>query len=232
MRTITLALTNFNRFALLRESFAQVIDDDRISEIVISDDCSDIAIYKAIKEAYKDIPKVKLHRNYTNQGVYRNKYHSVLHSKNEWVVVFDSDNVINKDYIDKLYEIEEWDKKTVYSPDWGKPEFDYRRFGGHTITRENVASFFHWTKFDCIINTMNCFVNRVEYLKVFDEKTEPIAADSAYFNYRWLDAGNKFYVVEGMRYQHLIHKGSHYVQTSHKSNAFHAELMYKFKHMS
>lgn len=42
---ITLALTHWNRFDMLCESFAQVIDDERIGEIVIVDDHSDDGSY-------------------------------------------------------------------------------------------------------------------------------------------------------------------------------------------
>lgn len=234
MKTITLALTNFNRFDLLITSFKQVLCDDRIAEIVISDDASSMLIYEKIVEHFKDVEKVKVHRNATNQGVYRNKYHSVLHATSEWVIVFDSDNIMGVDYIDALYATHEkrgWDSHVVYCPEFARPKFDYTRFAGHTITKANASMYFHWNQFDCLINTMNCFVHREEFLKVFDSQTEPIAADSAYFNYRWLMAGNRMYVVPGLQYDHLVHKGSHYVNNATKSNRFHSDLMYKFKTM-
>lgn len=228
---ITLALTNYNRSELLFKSFAQVINDERISEIVISDDASDAAIWRQISDHYKGNAKVKLHRNASNQGVYRNKYHSVYLSSNPWVIVFDSDNIIGTDYIDKLFAIDDWNPGVLYSPDFGKPEFDYTHFAGKTITRANVSAFLREKRFDCLINTMNCFVNREQYIKIWDPNTEPIAADSAYLNYLWLNAGNEIYVVPGMQYEHLVHKGSHYVNHSHKSNAFHATIMGKLKLM-
>jgi glycosyltransferase involved in cell wall biosynthesis len=228
---ITLALTNFNRYNLLLESFHQVLADERISEIVISDDASDTQIFSQIVQHFRVVEKVKVFRNVTNQGVYRNKYHSVLVASNPWVIVFDSDNVIAPDYIEQLLVLQPWDQQTVYCPEFARPGFDYTHFSGQVITRENVASFYNQRRFDCLINTMNCFVNRFEFLAVFDPHTEPVAADSAYFNYRWLEAGNRMYVVPGLQYDHLIHKGSHYVNNSAKSNAFHADLMNKFKNM-
>jgi glycosyltransferase involved in cell wall biosynthesis len=45
MRKISLCLTNYNRKELLMESFAHVLNDERISEIIISDDHSDEDIY-------------------------------------------------------------------------------------------------------------------------------------------------------------------------------------------
>jgi glycosyltransferase involved in cell wall biosynthesis len=233
MKTITLSLTNYNRVGLLRESFAQVIDDDRISEIVISDDASDLTVYKAIQHEYKDIAKVKIHRNLSNVGVYQNKYRSALHATNDWVILFDSDNVLGKDYIDTLYNLPvlDWNPTVVHCPDFAKPKFDYRHFAGKIIDKENASKFFRQKQFDCLINTMNCFVNREEFLKVFDPNTEPSAADSAYFNYKWLMAGNSMLVVPGLQYEHRIHAGSHYVQNIASSNAFHSKMMDAFKYM-
>lgn len=229
MRTITLAITNYNRVALLRESFAQVIDDDRISEIVISDDASDLTVYKAIQHEYKDIAKVKIHRNLSNVGVYQNKYRSALHATNDWVILFDSDNVLGKDYIDKLYELPEWDEHTEYCPAKAHPSFDYSKLG--LITKENVNSMWRIKQFDAFVNTNNSFFNREEYLRHFDPDFEPISSDSIYMNYRWLAAGNKIQVVKGMEYYHRIHKGSHYVQNCEKSNVIHASIMEKIKQL-
>lgn len=235
MIPVTLAITTFNRFDLVVKSFEQVLDDPRISEIVISDDASDLAIYNQLTNHFQYADKVRIHRNLTNQGVYRNKYTSVVLAHSDWVIVFDSDNIIGKDYLDALYAAgwdSGWDAKTVYCPEFAKPKFDYRHFSGKTIDRSNAASFFKEKQFDCLINTMNCFVNREEYLKYYDPETEPAAADSAYFNFRWLTAGNKMLVVEGLQYEHLVHAGSHYVQNIGRSNAFHSKMMNAFKTMT
>jgi len=230
MRTITLAITTYNRTDLLYKSFEQVVDDERISEIVIVDDASKKEIFEEINLLNHN-PKIKLLRNSSNRGVYRNKYESVQLSSNEWVIVFDSDNIISTKYIDTLYDIGTWQPKTVYCPDFAKPKFDYRHFAGKLIYKSTAASFFKLPQFDCLINTMNCFVNRDEFLKHFDPETEPSAADSAYFNYRWLMAGNSMYVVPGLEYEHLVHSGSHYVQNIGASNKFHAQMMNAFKTM-
>lgn len=232
MRTITLAVTHFNRFPMLIESFAKVLKDDRVNEILISDDASDTETFSKLLDYCKPIEKIKLYRNASNQGVYRNKYQSVLYSSNPWVIVFDSDNVIDKGYIDKLYEIEEWDPKVVYCPAFAKPKFDYRHFTKVPfITKRNAGKYFKERQFDCLINTMNCFVNREEYLKVYDPDVEPSAADSAYFNFRWLMADNVMCVVDGLEYEHRIHNGSHYIQNIASSNAFHSKMMNAFKYM-
>jgi len=229
--TITLAITNYNRFELLIKCFQKVLDDERISEIVIVDDHSKKDIYEDIVDYFQTENKIKIYRNNQNLGVYRNKRQSVLHSSNDWVIVFDSDNIIDTSFIDTLYKIKDWRPNTVYCPDFAKPKFDYRHFAGKLIYKGTASSFFKLPQFDCLINTMNCFVNRDEYLRHFDPDTEPSAADSAYFNYRWLIAGNSMYVVPGLEYEHLVHSGSHYVQNIGASNKFHAQMMNAFKTM-
>lgn len=231
-RKITLAITVHNRFDLLVKCFEQVIDDSRISEIVIVDDRSDLSYFSQILDKFKDIEKIAVHRNSTNLGVYKNKYESVARSNNDWVIVFDSDNVITKDYLDKLYALPIWFPDVLYSPDFARPTFDYRHFGGRTIDKSNVGACFKEKQFDCLINTMNCFVHRDTYMAVFNPNgPDPVAADSAYFNYLWLNAGNKIYVVPGLEYDHLVHGGSHYVKNIGRSNTFHAKVMSQLKAM-
>lgn len=231
MTPITLSLTNHNRYDLLLESFAQVLDDDRIGEIIISDDKSDLKYFDKILAYCQGKQKIRLFRNSQTEDVYKNKYRSAVYASNEWCILFDSDNVITPKYLDVLEKLEPWDKHTVYSPDFAKPEFDFRHISGKMIDRTNVSKFFKEKRFDCLINLMNCFINKEEYLKVFDPHVEPVAADSAYFNYTWLSAGNKFYVVPGLEYEHRIHNGSHYVQNIGRSNVMHAKVMDMLKNM-
>ena len=86
--------------------------------------------------------------------------------------------------------------------------------------------------FDTMLNAMNFFVNRAEYLRIFDTtKEEPWTADSIYFNYLWLKAGNKIYVTPGMQYDHLVHDGSHYKNNVHKTGNFYNEVVQKLKEL-
>lgn len=229
MRTITLAITHLNRLPLLIESFAKVVEDSRVSEILISDDASDSKTFSQLLEYCKPIEKIKIYRNSSNVGVYRNKYQSVLYSSNPWVIVFDSDNVIDKGYIDKLYEIEEWDDKTEYCPEKANPNLDYSFLGGVELSAKNVNGYWKERHFQSFLNTFNSFFNREEYLKTFDPDFEPISSDSIYMNFNWLKRGNKMKVVKGMEYYHRIHKGSHYVQNCEKSTVIHREIEQKIK---
>lgn len=230
MRKISLCLTTYQRYDLLLKSFAQVLNDDRISEIVIVDDHSDANTVQALRHLHFSNGKVKIFYNDHNHGVYRNKKRSVELATNEWCIVFDSDNVITPAYLDTLYSIENWETKTAYLPSFGKPTFDWRHLAG-TYTRSNIADHIRRPMMDSVINAMNFFVNRDRYLQVFDPKVEPISADSIYINYLLLLNGGTMEIVKGLEYEHLIHKGSHYVQNRGASNNMHGLIMNKLKQM-
>lgn len=221
---ISLCITTYNRYQLTIDSFFQVLSDERIDEIVVVDDCSNDGSFEKLLEYFYDPYKVKLYRNDINLGVYRNKKRSVELATNEWCIVFDSDNIIEPGYVDKLYELQPWDAHTEYCPALAEPAFDYTSLSDILISKGNVNTLWKKKQFDAFLNTMNSFWNREEYLKVWDETVEPISSDSIYMNYRWLAAGNKIQVVEGMKYQHLIHKGSHYVNNCAQSTVIHKDI--------
>lgn len=222
MKKISLCITNYNRNAYLFKSFEQVLNDERIGEVVIVDDCSDPDIYKAIEERCKYMPKVKLFRNEVNLDVYANKREAVSKAKYEYVILFDSDNVIATNYLDQVYLLPH-SKTTIFAPDFAMPVFDYRKFAGLNIKRSNVHEYCFKPGFDCLINTMNYFVNRDEYLSIWQPKDGIIGADSIYMNYLWLSAGNSIYVVPSLTYFHRVNDfnkgehGSNYVKHAQKS---------------
>lgn len=232
MIPISLCITTYNRLEFTIESFKQVLQDDRISEIILSDDCSELVIFEKLKTFCEGIPKVKLSRNLLQQGCYQNKMIAVSLASNPWVIIFDSDNVIDSSYIDALEKTGDLDPRTVYHPDFAMPHFNFSHFGGHTITKHNVKFYVDQYMGGTIFNAMNYVVNRDEYLKVFDRTySEPWAADSIIQNYNWLNAGNSIFVVPFMRYCHQIHDGSHFKIHQHKSLKLAHEYEEKLKQL-
>src|ERR1051325_1420638 len=101
---LSLCITTYNRLELLKESYAQVIDDPRISEIIIVDDCS---TEPGIKEKVNSLAggKVKVFHQAQNRGMSRNKADAISYASNEWCIIFDSDNVIGPDYLDAFFDL-------------------------------------------------------------------------------------------------------------------------------
>lgn len=231
---ISLCFTTWNRDSLLFEAFRHVVNDERVSEIVIVDDCSQKIDFKVVEAFCESYEKVRLYRNKANVGCYQNKAIAISKAHNEWVAILDSDNIFRPDYLDKLFRYNTqhgWKSNTILAPDFAQPTFDYRHFSGHTITKQNVSGYAKKKRFDCLINTANYFVNRDEYLRVFDKSIEPWTADTMYQNRNWLVAGNQIHVLQGLQYEHRIHPQSHYQQFNHKTNGLDKIIMNEFKWM-
>lgn len=209
---LTLAITVYNRYEMLLESFANVIDDDRIDQILIMDDHSDEEYWKKIKDLPAYNPKIKVVRQLQNRGMSVNKRDAIFNSKNEWVIIGDSDNVFGKDYVDALFKGTDWASRVIHCPEFAKPHFDYRNI-------PQVYNIKHFGKPDfsnpmvsCFFNTCNYVVNREKYLSVWQENKGVIASDTIWFNYLWLKAGNYFDIVDNMQYVHRVHDGSGFMK--------------------
>lgn len=227
---VTLALTSWNRDSLTFESFRQVLNDERISEIVISDDHSDERIYQNLVFMCNGIEKVKIFRNETNLGCYHNKRKAVELSNNPFVILFDSDNILTTKYLDAIPNT--LSSRTIYQPEFARPHFDFTKYSNHSFDRTIAKNYSTQETFCTMLNAMNFLVNREEFLKVFDTtKSEPWTADSIYFNYLWLKAGNSIYVTPGMQYDHLVHNGSHYKNNVHKTGNFYNEVKQMIKEL-
>jgi len=232
-RRISICITTYNRGDMTVNSFQRVLNDPRISEIVIIDDCSNSDEWNKLCNNIGALNnfKIKLHRNEQNLGCFRNKREAISKAENEFVVILDSDNSMDVDYIDHVYAYGFWGKNVVYAPDFAKPKFDYTAFASKAITKKNVRHFVNQTNFDALINTMNYFVNRDEYIRVWNDNEEPHAIDSFYQNVQWLEAGNIILVVKGLQYEHSVHRGSLYMEIGHKTGQLFKILKNKLKAM-
>jgi len=233
---ISICITSYNRTDLLYESFRQVLNDERISEIVIVDDCSNPVVWAEINQKLGGIDKIKLFRNEKNLGCYRNKREAVSKASNEFVILIDSDNSIGIDYINAV-DAHPFMPNTILQPVFARPHFDLTKFSSQHITKQNVYYFASDPMFTLALNAMNYFVNRDEYLRVWEDCPEPWTSDSILQNYNWLKAGNSIYFCPGLEYLHKVNdygkeEKSHY-QTNNKRTAkgFHEGLIRKLKAM-
>lgn len=227
---LSLAITHYNRYEMVVESFAQVIDDVRLSEILIMDDCSTDGSYEKLRDHFKGNEKVRVIRQASNRGMLVNKADAVAHANNHWVVLLDSDNIIGKSYLDSLWHMGVYHgppqlyPETIYVPEYAKPQFDYRQFAGKKFNRHNSIDLIKDDMGNCLLNTCNYLVHRDTYGKVFEENPEMRGTDTLWFNYLWLKSGNSFYVVPGMQYYHRQHEGSTWLQHAAYNMAKAAEL--------
>jgi glycosyltransferase involved in cell wall biosynthesis len=231
-RRISLCIPNYNRVDMLLESFEKVYSDDRISEIIVSDDHSDGEVYYELESLFKLMPKVKMFRNDVNQDCYKNKHTAIELATNDWVILLDSDNIIGLDYLDKLSAIPVWDDMLIYAPCFAAPNFDFRPYAGMVVRRGNVSEYIDKPMFETMLNAANFFVNRKRYLSIWDGRVDPVTSDSIFFTYKWLEDDNVIYVVDGLEYFHRVHEGSHYKNNVARTpNGFHESILNKLRQL-
>lgn len=216
--TISLAITSYNRYEMTVESFALVIDDPRIDDIVVLDDCSTDGSYEKLRDHFKENDKVRVIRQAQNRGMSLNKRDAIALAKNDWVIIFDSDNILDDSYLDELEN--EWNLRwprsnEIYCPSFARPDFDYRALQNYKIDKWNIGSILSGrigNTANMLLNTCNYVVNKTEYLKIYQHNDAMKGTDTVWFNYLWLSAGNSFYVVPEMDYYHRIHDDSGFLQ--------------------
>lgn len=222
---ISLAITTYNRYDLTIKSCSQVLDDPRIDDIVILDDCSTDGSFEKLVEHFKPWPHVRVLRQAKNRGMSLNKADAIGYAKNEWVMILDSDNVVTPAYFDAFFRSEEkldLNPIRIYCPDFAAPNFNYRRIAGQFVGYESVSRQLRSRDgdiYNTCLNTCNYIVHAEEYLRVYRYNPEMKATDTAWFAYLWLQAGNDFYVVPGMEYEHLVHGKSGFLEDANYNMA-------------
>jgi len=233
--SISFVVTTFKRTDLLYQAVEHAIDHPIVTEVLIVDDCSPMEITAEIWNRLQGIMKVRVGRNQNNLGCYHNKKHALSLATNEWCVLADSDNLFPKEYFDRLESLltAGINPNTVYQPSFAKPHFNFTKFEGELITSGNVKYFLDKdvNTFGTMLNAMNYFVNRDEYLKVWEDRSEPWTADSILQNYNWLKAGNSIYVVPGLEYSHRVHEGSHYKEHVSKTGRLYDDILFKLRRL-
>lgn len=224
MQKISLAIPTHNRFDLALKSFAQVLEDPRIGEIVLSDDASTDGSYARLQAHFRGHPKVRLFQNTQNRDCYANKELAVTRCVLPWAILFDDDNVLSPAYLDVLEREYPWHEEVLYCPEFAEPHFNYTAFSGEVVSKQNLQSFVHRPHFKTALNTANNFFLRQNYIGVHDKTRNPHTSDSIYMAYLWLKAGLKIKIVPGLRYFHRVHDGSHYKANHHKTGGFAQEV--------
>jgi len=231
-RKISICIPVWNRMTMVIESFEKVLNDNRISHVLICDDASTDGCMDKLVLHFMNHPKVHFVDNDTNVDCYANKKRAVENTNSEFLVLLDSDNVIDNSYIDAIYAISKWDENTFYTPSFAKPHFDFRKFEGLTLSKENISQFIGLPSIEVCLNAANYFVNRETYLRCFDESVNPVTSDTIFMASRLLEMGGKIHIVPNMHYEHRIHDGSHYKNNNRQTpKGFHQSVIDKLKNM-
>lgn len=219
MNKISLAITTYNRVEMTIKSFERVLDDERIDDIIIVDDHSLPEMYQKLSAKIDELmnPKIHLVRNEVNLGMSLNKKESVSFCKNNFVVLLDSDNVIDKEYLEAIPD--KLDNDYIYMPSFARPTFNYYEFAGIEFDRQTIKPYIGKSNFGALLNTCNYLVHRDTYLKNYKHNPDILEADTISHAYNHLSNGGKFYVVPNMEYDHLVHPNSGFMRHVHKNMA-------------
>lgn len=217
---LSLCITTYNRPELTIQAFEKVYNDPRIDEIVIVDDNSTLENFKTLltkithsRSKFAPANKIHLHRNAENMGMSLNKYRTIYLAKNDWCILFDSDNVMDASYLDALEKSPlSLQPDVIYCPTFAKPNFDYRIYANELFYAEHAKKEIQNDVFNMAMNTCNYVVYKPNYLKTYMHNPKHKASDTVWFNYLWLQQGNGFYFVPFMEYQHRMHKDSGFLQ--------------------
>lgn len=227
---LSLCITTYNRYEMTIESFAQVLNDDRIDDIVIIDDCSQDGSAEKLVRYFNEHDKrgiINIGRQEENVGMSQNKAAAIAAAKNDWCIIFDSDNIIGPDYLDAFFNYVTHRNKLIpglippdyiLCPDFAKPSFNYRAFSKFEpptygiYDAKDAARCIIDSRFNCLMNTCNYIVNRDYYLKTYQHHPEHKASDTIWHNYNHLKSGGRFAVVPGMEYFHRVHNGSGFME--------------------
>jgi len=234
-RRISLAVTTYNRVDFTIRTFEKIYDDFRISEIIINDDCSDMDNFELLRDRIEKLDynnKIRLFRNDENIGTGENKMKAISLCKNDWVIILDSDNQIDKNYTDRLYENYYWEDSIIYCPDKAG-QFDYRIFDNVVVDKYNVKELIENKVFECLLNTCNYFVNKNEYLKVYKPYDDNVKSlDGIFFNYLWLKNDKRFEVIKNLEYEHTIHPGNRWTEDKEHNEKILPQIIHRIKNIN
>jgi glycosyltransferase involved in cell wall biosynthesis len=193
-----------------------------IDEIVIQDDCSED--YDLLKPHESE--NIRLFKNEKNLSPLLSRVNLVNNCKNDWVLLMDSDNFLEKNCFDKIKELELNDEVT-YCPDFARPNFGFKVFSNVLMDMEFVKPKIPNLDMQIFLNTGNFLINRNNYLKVaekIDESFAHWAVDVIYFNYLWLSSGYKLFCIKDYEYDHTLRGDSYWARIGEKSKHKLAEV--------
>lgn len=213
---VSIALTTYNRSTLAVEAVRQVVADSRIAEIVVSDDGSAPAEYERLRAGLSALgDKVRLSRNERNRGPLWNKHHAVSQCTSAFAIVFDSDNVLDAAYLDRLFAVAPWRRDCIYCPEFARPHFDLRLFGGVTLdlarVRRALARTARDRRLELLLNDGNYLVPVREYRDAIGPFRDLAVhgADVFTVSYLWMRQGGRLHVLRDLGYEHRVHDGSY-----------------------
>lgn len=223
----SLCIPTMDRYdAFLEKTLPNYIDNEFITEIIISDENGNDV--EKIKN-FIDSPKIKHLVNKKTLGTFRNKIRACRAASNDWIVLIDSDNYAGTEYFRTAKDFinnHQISKESILAPSWAKPDFDFRGFEGRAINRKTIKSMKKKRLFKTLVNTGNFVINKylVHSVNLANEDkniAQSSSCDVVYFNTLLFEQFDlNIHIVPNMHYDHIVHNGSIYKQKSTEFREF------------
>lgn len=206
---LSLCLTSHNQTKEVMQSFQAIVDDPRVSEIIIIDDGSKKQSYAALQKKCEGVSKIKLFRCDKQKGARDSMILSVEKATFSRCIVFDSRNQITKEYVSGYETAYNYDT-VINMPTKGMPLFDCQRFSKWLITAGNVKTFMAaYPQAGLVLTNGNYVLHKERFLALF-KKFKGYGDGSLgglgipLMNFFWMKEGGSFLLNAGMHYIHPL----------------------------
>ena len=226
---ISLCIPTADRYRLfLSKALPIYLRCDLIDEIIIVDENGNDK--EAIINEYDPLPeKLKVYENDRRLGAFKNKLKAISKARNDWVCVFDSDNLLSKEYFQAWYNFAEThplDATEIYCPAYAlfnykhHDNFNFRGLTGMAINKDFIQerATKNFSDIEILLNTGNYILHKSVLEFPFEKFEQQIKSARGYdvilFNYLMTyHKGYSLHVVPEMKYNHAVHDGSYFLNT-------------------
>jgi len=243
MEKISIAIPTYNSSKFIRDSIPKIYKTSVINEIIIHDDFSNEHDFEDIQYFVSKFKKnkkteIKIYRNSSNVGGFKNKYLAVQKCTNNIVYQLDSDNILSSSF-SKFFNnnlINNFDNNYIYMPSYVyafKKNYlltKYRKNGIVKISDKDVIlkiddvkkeiedSNLCYKPMNWLLNLGNWLFNKDSYLEKlregFESKDETSAADAIAGTFYWMKNGGSIMLKKDFYHHHRLRPDSYYVSTN------------------
>jgi len=216
---ITLGFLNFNSLSYIKKQLERdyfKLSNGIINEIVIQDDCGGDDFEFLKKE---ETSNIKVFQNEKRIKPLLGRINLINNCSNDWVLLMDSDNFLDKNSFDVLFKNLDFKENTIYAPDFARPQFNYKGVSGTTLDLNLVKNNLAYLM--CFLNTGNYLIPKKTYLSVasnIDKKFTEYTMEVFYYNYLWLSNNNLIKCVQGFEYDHTMREDCFSYSNDRNSN--------------
>jgi hypothetical protein len=221
-----------NRFDPFLKSYLELylkyLNYGIINEIVICDETGDD--YQKIMDTFGDVPNLKVYKNDSVLGVFKNKLKVASLASFDYIALIDSDNFADETYFKTVREYISdnghlFSSHLILAPSFAKSNFNYKSFEGNIVTKANLKDVYYSTGFTMLLNTGNYIIHKniINNITYDDSIMFYITSgDVLYFNLLgFLQFEDfQFHIVKDLEYEHIVHDGSIYLNTHHNCDGF------------